>query len=765
MRRRWTVPGLVLALLWAPAAGHAAGSAQSVFDQVSPSVVTVQVLDAAGRAEGHGSGVVVARGQVATNCHVVERAQALRVAGQRQALPAHWTRRLPGLDLCLLDVPGLAAAPVTLRPSASLAVGEPVHAVGNPLGFGLAVSSGLVAVLQPRTPYPVLVTTAPASPGSSGGGLFDEQGRLVGVTTAIMGTGQNQNLVLVGEAVADLLAKGEPRPPAAVAQDPERNWFAEAEALHHALDWARLEPLALDWAQAQPRSPWARIFQARVHAQHGRHPQAETLARQALALDGDLDMAWLELSNALHAQGREPQALEALAQAAHRDPMRSVIPWVRARWLRAQGDLQQASAQLRETLRREPGLAGGWMELGEVEEGLGRAAEAARAFATADRLNAAASASAAAGAGPVAARAAALEAQGWSAYRNQRPGPAEEAFRKATELAPQAAGAWNGLGIVLQVTGRAQEAEAAYTKALAVTPGDANVLANRAALYHGLKKYDLAQADALAALRAAPKLVNALSTLVAVLSQRGHFRDAVPIYVRLAAERPLSSAELSHWANALLATGDLPGAQEVLRKAQADPKPDLNVFLTLAKLRSAQGDRAGALEAVESALQLYPTQSVLWSSKGYALMKEGRLSDAVQALETAVRLDPSLSNGWINLGEAQMRARNLGRAIEVLEKGTALAPSALDARYYLSLSYLQARMPEKAREHAALLLAAQPNAAPAVEVMAASYLVEKRLDDAKDWYLRLHALSPEAARKMRSQVIASGSAAAQDWPN
>jgi tetratricopeptide (TPR) repeat protein len=753
---------IVWALLCAPALAHAVDDAEAVFARVSPSVVTVQVLDAAGQVDGHGSGVVVAAGQVATNCHVVERAAALRVVAGSQERPAQWTRRLPGLDLCLLNVPDLKVPPVVLRFSSALAVGEPVHAVGNPLGFGLAVSSGLIAVLQPRAPYPTLVVTAPTSPGSSGGGLFDDQGRLVGLTTAIMGTGQNQSLVLVGEAVADLLAKGEPRAPAAVPPGPERNWYAEAEALHQARDWTRLEPLASDWARAQPQSPWALIFQARVHAGHERHPLAEATARQALAMDGDLDMAWLELANALHAQGREPQALEALDQAARREPIRSAMPWVRAGWLRAHGDLQQASEQLRETLRMEPGFAAGWMALGEIENDLGRSPEAARAFAAAERLSAAASAD---GAGSATARAAALQAQGWSAYRSERLGPAEEAFRKATELAPQSAGAWNGLAAALQHTGRTQEAEAAYTKALAITADDSGVLANRAGLYRTLKKYDLAQADALAALRATPKQVHALSTLAAVLTERGNLRDAGPIYARLAAERALSSSELSHWANALLATGDLAGAQEALRKAEADPKPDSNVFLSLAKLRTAQGDRAGALEAMERALVLYPTDSIVWSSKGYALMQAGRLSDAVQALETAVRLDPSLSNGWINLGEAQMRAKNLGRAIEALEKGMALAPRALDARYYLSLSYLQARLPEKAREHAEQLLARQPNAAPAVEVMAASYLVEKRLEDAKAWYLKLHALSPEAARKMRSQVIATGSFAALDWPN
>ena len=247
----------------APGAG-ATDAAQAVFDKVAPAVVTVRVFDAAGESEGHGSGVLVAPGQVATNCHVVQRAASVRVTRGAQELPAQWTRHLPGLDLCLLAVPGLPGSPVALRRSGTLAVGEPVHAVGNPLGFGLAVSSGLVAVMQAGTPYALLTTTAPVSPGSSGGGLFDRDGRLLGLITAIMGTGQNLNRVLVADAVADLLATGAAPPPTLATPVAEPRWAERAAELSTAGDLEALERHAQDWARAQPKAALAPAYLTRA---------------------------------------------------------------------------------------------------------------------------------------------------------------------------------------------------------------------------------------------------------------------------------------------------------------------------------------------------------------------------------------------------------------------------------------------------------------------------------------------------------------------
>jgi serine protease Do len=79
---------------------------------------------------------------------------------------------------------------------ATLAVGTKVYAIGAPQGLELSLSDGVVASLRPLGGSSLIQTTAAISAGSSGGGLFDSLGRLVGITTFQSRTGQNLNFAV-----------------------------------------------------------------------------------------------------------------------------------------------------------------------------------------------------------------------------------------------------------------------------------------------------------------------------------------------------------------------------------------------------------------------------------------------------------------------------------------------------------------------------------------------------------------------------------------
>ena len=177
--------------------GASGKSAQEVFADVSGGVVVVLALDAGGAQIAQGSGVVVGGNEVATNCHVVAGAADIAV---RQAADAHgretWrmearlVARDEARDLCILSVAELAdppaATPVRLGSARALSVGEEVYAVGAPQGLTLSLSRGIVSQLRGdrgKRAAPIVQTDAAVSPGSSGGGLFNEEGELVGITT------------------------------------------------------------------------------------------------------------------------------------------------------------------------------------------------------------------------------------------------------------------------------------------------------------------------------------------------------------------------------------------------------------------------------------------------------------------------------------------------------------------------------------------------------------------------------------------------------
>ena len=197
------------------------GSAKDVFQTVAPSVVVVLGLGEDGATVTQGSGVVVGRREVVTNCHVVEKAAGIAVRqASRHAGGPTWRMTASLLvkqskrDLCLLYVEDLskppAATAVRLGFANALSVGEEVYAVGAPKGLELSLSRGIVSQLRGvfgKGQAPLVQTDAAISPGSSGGGLFNGSGELVGITT-FKWKGENLNFALPVEWVRELTQLG-----------------------------------------------------------------------------------------------------------------------------------------------------------------------------------------------------------------------------------------------------------------------------------------------------------------------------------------------------------------------------------------------------------------------------------------------------------------------------------------------------------------------------------------------------------------------------
>jgi hypothetical protein len=110
-------------------------------------------------------------------------------------------------DLCALGVPGLPAPQVDMASVQTIRVGQRVYAIGAPRGLELSISDGLVSSVRPYGAFPLIQTNAPISKGSSGGGLFDTDGRLVGITTSSAIDGQNINFALVADLISQLPAR------------------------------------------------------------------------------------------------------------------------------------------------------------------------------------------------------------------------------------------------------------------------------------------------------------------------------------------------------------------------------------------------------------------------------------------------------------------------------------------------------------------------------------------------------------------------------
>ena len=156
-----------------------------LFELLKPSVYKVEALLGDGTSQG--SAVAVSATELLTNCHVVEGARKILIHQDKREFVAKLSRSRPSADRCVLTADGAAFTPVRgVRSYSDLKVGESLYTLGAPANLELSLSNGIVSGLRSDDPTGRFVqTTAPISPGSSGGGLFDSRGNLVGITTLV----------------------------------------------------------------------------------------------------------------------------------------------------------------------------------------------------------------------------------------------------------------------------------------------------------------------------------------------------------------------------------------------------------------------------------------------------------------------------------------------------------------------------------------------------------------------------------------------------
>jgi len=167
-----------------------------LFAKVAPSVWRVRTYDQEGLPLGLGSAVVVAPETLVTNCHVLRKAERFVLLHDNLSLPGTLELWDTARDVCQIKARGLNAPAVVLGETRGLLVGQNVYALGSPAGLELTLSAGLVSSLRRDDDQRLMMiqTSAPISPGSSGGGLFDDQARLIGLTTMTLASVSAQNL-------------------------------------------------------------------------------------------------------------------------------------------------------------------------------------------------------------------------------------------------------------------------------------------------------------------------------------------------------------------------------------------------------------------------------------------------------------------------------------------------------------------------------------------------------------------------------------------
>lgn len=213
---RSTIQSLAVAVAVAaafPAAAPAADVPPGIADRLAPllpAVVNIETVTTRAHRPYYfwGSGFLVEpSGIIVTNRHVIAGADRITVTGRDvPPLQARVTYVSGLLDLALLKVDAGKPLPVLqFADSNTLRVGDPVFAIGNPLGIGLSVSAGIVSALGRdirETAYDDFIQTdAAINHGNSGGPLVDADGKVVGIDTALYSSPHNTGSIGLGFAL------------------------------------------------------------------------------------------------------------------------------------------------------------------------------------------------------------------------------------------------------------------------------------------------------------------------------------------------------------------------------------------------------------------------------------------------------------------------------------------------------------------------------------------------------------------------------------
>ena len=170
---------------------------------------TVQVLGDPRR--GGGSGVVWnAGGLILTNAHVARSEQAEVVLWDGRRLPASVTARDPRRDLAAVRIAAGGLEAVMPADSSVVRPGELAIAVGSPMGFAGALSTGVIHSIGPVTELgrlPWIRAAVQLAPGNSGGPLANAVGQIIGINTAVA---NGLGLAVPSNAAAHFVEHGAP---------------------------------------------------------------------------------------------------------------------------------------------------------------------------------------------------------------------------------------------------------------------------------------------------------------------------------------------------------------------------------------------------------------------------------------------------------------------------------------------------------------------------------------------------------------------------
>lgn len=492
-------------------------SPQEVYRHAERQVFVLQVLNEQGEVTNYLSAVLIEADTVATQCDSLQGAPSFRLQQGSDIYPAQFAQKDSARNLCLLHAPGVGSSSARLREDAP-PTGSPVYAVSNTLGLGLSIAEGVVSGVRMLQGESFIQHTAAIAPGSEGGGLFDSDGKLVGLISYRQRDGQNVNFAYPAKWLKEIGQR-------AVSADAAESWRAKALELDREEKWEELASHATVWSKALSDSSEAWLWLGSAHIRRQNWPAAELAYREAMRIEPSATYAGVALGRVLLAQDKAQAALDVA----------------------------------RSMLRYRAEEARVWLTIGAAERALGHANEANEAYTQSAQLEPWNSEAYTGlvhtarlrgdwfGALHAQRRVVQLDAENpvnWielaSLYgRNGRPERALASAERAIALAPDNGDAWLFKGGALSEMKRHREAIEAMHKAISLMPHRMDwAWGWLADIYYALRLFPQAIAAYREALKLAPDDDSLKGRLAIALKDGLHLEEALRVFEKLRDSHP-----------------------------------------------------------------------------------------------------------------------------------------------------------------------------------------------------------------------------------
>jgi len=499
-------------------------TASEVFEAVSSSVVVIQTYDIKGNDQGLGSGVIIEKDLIVTNCHVIEDSAKIQVVYKGKQYLTIVKDTDWDLDICTLTVNGINAPSVVKGSTNRLKVGTKVFAIGAPQGLELTLSEGIISSFRPVDSGQYLQISAPISPGSSGGGLFDEEGKLIGLPTFYITEGQQLNFAVPVEWINELPKRNKEK--SEIGDTTSNDSLSDkAEKFITKNDWQGLLDHSLYWTKAQPKEYKAWFYQGFAYYMLSlklknaeKRSEAIDAYKYALQINPEYTPAWVNIGNVYLEDGQYDEAIKAHKKALSIEK-ENMAAWDNlGRDYMKIGQYSEAVNCFKQALSIYS-YEDGWSFLGDAYCKISQYAEAIKAYQEALRINPA-------------------NATIWFdigvAYGNNNQHDKEiEAYRQALRIDPTDEYTWHNLGLTYYETFQYDEAIKALKQALAISPGDANTWINLGSIYVQKSQYTEAIQACKKAISIDPKMSSAWYILGGAYDLSGQTGNVMEVYKTL----------------------------------------------------------------------------------------------------------------------------------------------------------------------------------------------------------------------------------------